>query len=212
MATNPNGVAQPAGSDGFDPVYWMQQIVASLHGRIAILAANATARTTLATTCGWTPSPTDPLVVLQTDTLVRWTYDGTTWRSSSHAEFTTSIVGAGNGVLNSSIGTVTNVAGATTDLTFATASAGTIVIAQPGVYALTIAVVVGGTVTGRTFVTVTGGPVVVQQNAFVGEGGLLLAYPNLLTLTASQVLSFQYMQTTGGPVTSTSRIAITKIA
>ncbi len=79
MATNANGVQQPAGSDAFDPVYWMGQIVGSLHGRISILAANATARTGLATTCGWTPTASDPLVVLQTDTGARWRYDGSTW-------------------------------------------------------------------------------------------------------------------------------------
>jgi hypothetical protein len=51
----------------------------SLRGRISLLAANTSARTGLQTTCGWTPSATDPLVVIQLDTRTEWLFDGTNW-------------------------------------------------------------------------------------------------------------------------------------
>jgi len=87
MATNANGVAQPAGSDGFDPQGDMVLTVGSLHGRISILAANATARAALTSTCGWAPTATEPLVVLQTDTHDIWLYNGTAWFRPGRAVF-----------------------------------------------------------------------------------------------------------------------------
>lgn len=79
MATGANGNTVPAGSDVFDVVAAINNLNNSLHGRIEIPAANAAARTALTSTCGWTPTVADPLVVLQTDTMAVWLYNGTSW-------------------------------------------------------------------------------------------------------------------------------------
>lgn len=81
MATQPSGIVAPAGTDAFAPDSDMRALVNSIHGRIHILAANATARAALVSSCGWTPTATDPLVVFQTDTKSMWSYDGTGWFS-----------------------------------------------------------------------------------------------------------------------------------
>jgi len=79
MATAGNGATVPAGTTVFDLVQIVNDLNTSLHGRLHILAANATARAALTSTCGWTPTTTEPLVVLQTDTDALWRYNGTAW-------------------------------------------------------------------------------------------------------------------------------------
>lgn len=79
MAVAADGVVIPTGTTVFDLVQIVGDLNASLHGRIHIPAPNATARTALASTCGWTPTATEPLVVLQTNTQVLWIYNGTAW-------------------------------------------------------------------------------------------------------------------------------------
>ena len=79
MATAGNGTIVPAGTTVFDLVQIVNDLNSSLHGRLNILAANATARTALTSTCGWAPTAADPLVVLQTDTMALWLYNGTSW-------------------------------------------------------------------------------------------------------------------------------------
>lgn len=86
MATGANGATIPAGSDVFDPVSSIGALNNSLHGRLQILAANATARNALVASCGWTPSVADPLVVLQTDTGALLRYDGTRWHYAADTE------------------------------------------------------------------------------------------------------------------------------
>lgn len=86
MATAANGVTVPAGSDAFNPQADMVTLNASAHGRLHILAANGTARAAQQTTCGWTPTTADPLVVLQTDTGLILRYDGTRWHYLADTE------------------------------------------------------------------------------------------------------------------------------
>lgn len=79
MGTSASGTTIPAGSDVFQPQVDIGVLANSMHGRIHILAVNTAARTALTGTCGWTPSASDPLVVLQTDTQVTWIYNGSAW-------------------------------------------------------------------------------------------------------------------------------------
>jgi len=107
MATAANGVTVPAGSDVFQPQVDMTALNASLHGRIMIPAANATARVALIAGCGWAPTAADPLVVLQTDIGAVLIYDGTRWHYVSDRK-----------ILSSTLTTATTLAGtpSTTDL------------------------------------------------------------------------------------------------
>lgn len=82
MATTPTGLTVPVASDAFDPQGDITRLANSVRGRFHALAANTTARTALAASCGWAPTAADPLVVLQTDTRVLWSYaDGASWVS-----------------------------------------------------------------------------------------------------------------------------------
>lgn len=81
MATTPTGLTVPVASDAFDPQGAVTRLANSVRGRFHVLAANTTGRTALAASCGWAPTAADPLVVLQTDTRVLWSYDGASWVS-----------------------------------------------------------------------------------------------------------------------------------
>lgn len=92
MAVGPNGAVVPAGTDTYQPAVDFAAFNNSLHGRVSILAANATARNALTSACGWVPSVADPLVVLQTDTGWLLRYDGTRWHYVSDIEVGNNVV------------------------------------------------------------------------------------------------------------------------
>lgn len=126
MGTLASGLKAPAGSDVFQPDVDINGLANSMHGRIHILAANATARTGLASTCGWTPAASDPLVVLQTDTGALWRYDGTTWVAITDVYAGTEQVLVGTAP---SAGVVRRIM--STTVTQTTASDGTMVVNLP---------------------------------------------------------------------------------
>ena len=112
MATGANGATVPAGSDVFDPVTTINGLNNSLHCRATIPASNATARNALTSTCGWTPTTADPLLVLQTDTGWLLRYDGTRWHFISDIEIGNNVVTT-NPTLGTSMGTIATVTATT---------------------------------------------------------------------------------------------------
>lgn len=213
MATNANGVAQPAGSDGFDPVYWMGQIVSSLHGRIHILAANAGARTALAGTCGWTPTASDPLVVLQTDTQGLWTYDGTTWTPPSlvvpHARFTVTAGVAISATTWTSCPFNATVDSSTSPPYTLNAGARTITITQSGVYLISAAI----SASYATFaLRITVGGVVVAQTTVAAGVSLTQSLDRCIRVTAGQAVTVDVYASTASGISPDSGTAPTSVS
>lgn len=210
MAVNGNGVTQPAGSDAFDPVTSMGNIVSTLRGRIEILAATAAARTALTGTCGWTPTPTDPLVVLQVDTKATWIYDGTNWtglaNTVAHARFTA---------------TATLAIGATTWTTVplnatvdasaippGTLASNVVTVPQSGVYLLSASI----SATLSTFaVRISVGTNVVCVTAVGSGASLTSSVDRAIRVTGGQVVKVEVYATTGMTVTADAAIGPTSL-
>ena len=208
MATAANGVTVPAGSDVYNPASDMGALNSSLRGRLHLLAANATARTTLAGTCGWTPTASDPLVVLQTDTQVLWVYNGTVWAPLvdivAHARFpATALQAIGAGAFTAV--RINSTVDSSASPPYALASF-QVTVSQSAVYML--AATVSATLPGFSIRILVGTTVVTQS--FVGAGASLTTSVSApVRITAGSVVKVEIYAPSALSVTADAAAAPT---
>lgn len=148
----------------------------------------------------------------QVDTKSEYIYDNSAWRLAlSHAEFTASVsIPNASGSL---CGVFTLDPTTTTNSTFVVpGTTGVLIVADPGIYAVSTHTSIAAAATGRSFVNLgVGGPEAQRVSITVGEDIGSLAMPNVRTITTNVQLSFNIFQTTGATRNTTTRARITRM-
>jgi hypothetical protein len=205
-----NGAVVPTNSDAYDLTADLVTMCLSLN--IPIPVANLAARNGLAALAPGGVLPIGTAVYRQDQSMFTEKWDGTTWRTAGHSEWTRT----GQLVITNTpwgVGALTIDTDKTTDTAFIThPSADVLRFRDAGTYAVTFSPesTAGGTLNNRAYAEIiTGGET--YRTIMTGEDRVTATHPNL-RVEANQDALFAVYHESGADRTLKFRIAVTRVS
>lgn len=204
-----NGAVVPTNSDAYDITGDLVDLCLSLN--VPIPVTTLAQRNGLAALAPGGVLPIGTMVLRRDQSMFTEKWDGTTWKTSAHSEWTRS----GQVVPSTQVwgvGALTVDAAKSTDTAFVThPAANQLKFRDAGTYAITFIATSSASLTGRAFVEIQSGATPLIRTVVTGEDRGAAIHPNYRA-AANEVLVFDVYHESGADRTLGFRIAVTRTA
>lgn len=204
-----NGAVVPTNSDAYDLTGDLVKLCLSLN--VPIPVTTLAQRNGLAALAPGGVLPIGTLVLRRDQSMFTEKWDGTTWKTSAHCEWTRTAQVVPTATVWG-VGTLTQDAGKTTDTAFVThPAADQLKFRDAGTYSIAFTSKTTAPTSGRSFVEFQTSGDAIIRTVMTGEDRGAAVIANY-SATANQILTFDVYQSSGGNMTYDFRIRVTRIA